>query len=273
MIRAEFILASAPEYRVARWCALGETWLDIEYPPGDEKIFLCPVNGRLKGPSIRLGIPIDLSLPQRISYPKAGLHRPQNPNCADMALIVNRLNQAVEIVENISKVCVLSVKELVSNIVLRTDRLHPFAMRSASSAAALGRTVIVNAQCGNVASLAEALVHEAIHTAVSIVELNCPLLSDPTAGEKAIIKSPWTGSELPLHAFLHACMVWFGLLNFWRLSQRGTTIFPHARSRVQEIETGFARLELKSCVNSYASIVSISGVKAIERISESVFLG
>lgn len=73
--------------------------------------------------------------------------------------------------------------------------------------------------------LAEALVHEAIHSYLDTTEF----CSEPPNGgahegwmsqsirenPNALIRSPWTKRELHYHAFVHAVFVWYGLLTFW----------------------------------------------------------
>jgi HEXXH motif-containing protein len=62
--------------------------------------------------------------------------------------------------------------------------------------------------------LANALVHEAIHSLLYMVELMEPFyVFEDRAFEVA---SPWTGNLLSLRSYVHACFVWFGLWNFWR---------------------------------------------------------
>lgn len=59
------------------------------------------------------------------------------------------------------------------------------------------------------------LVHEAIHSMIYKLELLVPLYQDERAAQELTARSPWSGRILPLHSFVHACFVWFGLRQFW----------------------------------------------------------
>jgi HEXXH motif-containing protein len=69
-----------------------------------------------------------------------------------------------------------------------------------------------------VGKLADAIIHEAIHNVIYKLELESGLHTDYDAALQASLTSPWSGQTLPLESFVHACFVWFGLLNFWNLN-------------------------------------------------------
>ena len=78
--------------------------------------------------------------------------------------------------------------------------------------------------------IADSLVHEAIHSFIYVVEEEQPFIPDRAAAETVKLISPWSGRALELHAFLHACFVWFGMWQFWRRAL-GSGVFPEARAR------------------------------------------
>ena len=86
---------------------------------------------------------------------------------------------------------------------------------SASNRAVVGSCVLANihAPADSVLMCTEALVHETIHQYLYKTELAdgnfCDLTEVPT------YRSPWTGNRIPLHSFVHACFVWYGLLTLW----------------------------------------------------------
>src|SRR5208337_3830771 len=101
---------------------------------------------------------------------------------------------------------------------------------SGSTIQYVGRSMFCNAHLTAIDSavLAEALVHEAIHSLLYMHELCEPWVRYEGLQDAIPIESPWTGSRLALRAFLHACFVWFGLVNFWTRAQRAS-IFPPRR--------------------------------------------
>src|SRR5262249_51245658 len=64
--------------------------------------------------------------------------------------------------------------------------------------------------------LADALVHESIHSFLFMLEeIVGEFVSAPSELEDIRIRSPWTGSELRLDSYVHACLVWYGLYWLW----------------------------------------------------------
>jgi HEXXH motif-containing protein len=68
--------------------------------------------------------------------------------------------------------------------------------------------------------LVDALVHESIHSLLYLVEAREPFYLSSVARRAYTARSPWTGRDLSLHSYVHACFVWFGLWNFWRQASR-----------------------------------------------------
>jgi hypothetical protein len=60
---------------------------------------------------------------------------------------------------------------------------------------------------------AEGLLHEAVHQYLYKVERDHGNFCD--LGESRRYRSPWSGNRIPLHSFVHASFVWFGLLTLW----------------------------------------------------------
>lgn len=84
-----------------------------------------------------------------------------------------------------------------------------------------GRTHIVVDDSGelHLADMVSALVHEAVHHYLYMLEFLHPLYMwrNPSDFEEARVTSPWTGVTLPLSSFCHALVVWHVLNRFWSL--------------------------------------------------------
>jgi hypothetical protein len=114
---------------------------------------------------------------------------------------------------------------------------------TASDQSTLGVTHLINTHVARktASEVASELVHEAIHQAVFRHELFSPLLADPELGLEQVT-SPWTGAVLDLHAYLHACFVWYGVASLWRLPA-AAALPPPGRQR-DVARDGFARRPL-----------------------------
>ena len=70
----------------------------------------------------------------------------------------------------------------------------------------------------DVAQLADALTHEAIHSFMFMFEeAHGKFVGPEIFGE--VVRSPWTGNTLRLDAYVHACTVWYGLYWLWTQAQ------------------------------------------------------
>jgi hypothetical protein len=158
---------------------------------------------------------------------------------------MEKLNEAAILVEAISPLAWSAVRRFTGNIVLRQDGRSPPTFRSASSAAAIGRCVLVNVASPSTSpvEVAEGIVHEAVHALTSCAELQEPLFRPVEGEDEHTVSSPWTGASLHEHAFLHACLVWFAIQRFWEAALTARILTGHASRRVDEIRDGFKRLD------------------------------
>ncbi len=265
-VTAEYILDQRPEMHVDHWSALGDVWLGEAPPAPHAPVLHRRGDGRYQAPALACGIPIDLSLPAVVAYPAAGVPDPQFAGVRDTAASVARLDGAMTRIAGASAAMREAVTDLVSNIVLRRDPAAPRRLQSASSAAALGRIVLVNAhaRANTEALLAEVLLHEATHTAVSTVELAAPLVCDAASLMRCCIPSPWTGASLPVHAFLHACLVWFALSGFWARMEHTA----EAAERLDFIRQGFETLAVDGTVAPYRDRLHRDAIPLLHAVRE-----
>ena len=89
---------------------------------------------------------------------------------------------------------------------------------------------------GRIERLTEALVHEAMHLQLSLVERRVPLVESDRADTLAF--SPWRGSARPVRGVLHALYVFVVVQRLWRYATRRTScgLDPQfAKARVRAI--------------------------------------
>ena len=75
--------------------------------------------------------------------------------------------------------------------------------------------------------IAEALVHEAIHSLLYMQERCHPWVPAELYAPVPRVVSPWRGRNLALRPFLQACFVWYGILQFWGKATTTGTLRPH----------------------------------------------
>jgi hypothetical protein len=121
---------------------------------------------------------------------------------------------------------------LVANLVVdpQIDRFSSGSMNQY-----IGRSIFWNAHepSVGVGTVAEGLVHEAVHSLLFMHDVCTPWLPRNVDTEERVV-SPWSGAELQVEPFLQACFVWYALLHFWALASR-SGVFPDER-----VELGLA---------------------------------
>lgn len=146
------------------------------------------------------------------------------------------------------------------------------ALRSTSAAEAtsfsspnyIGRVNILNPQLLDEALLAEALVHESIHSFLFMLHEQGSFwgLSASAPGTPGGVVSPWSGRELPVSAYVQACCVWYGLLNFWALACTTGTKLPRRAfpRRLGQTLKGFLRGPLLDKIDPGSRDLLLPGV-------------
>jgi hypothetical protein len=107
----------------------------------------------------------------------------------------------------------------------------------------VGRSIFCNAHLPTVgtAVLAESLVHEAIHSLLSMYEADEPWFPEADSfSPESAVASPWTGARLSLRTFLQACFVWYGLAHLWTVARRSSPFPPdQVDERARQARRGF----------------------------------
>jgi hypothetical protein len=128
-----------------------------------------------------------------------------------------------------------------------------------------------------VEALADAIVHEAVHTAIYLWEHRYePLIHKDDSS--TLIPSPWTGNPLSKDNLIQAIFVWAGLLRFWSLPAHHS---ENARALRNKAQSGFATPGVEQFIlantdvihqdalSCYLTLVQpiVSTPKALERVA------
>jgi len=216
-------------------------------------------------PRLACGVALDLSLPDQLRFPSAGLWVARSPSGEELSATVKHLDGALSFMAQMHPFGHQIFTRLVSNIVVRHDAGRPQDCWGASSGIAIGRVVIVNALAQPDARvLGEILLHEATHCAIDCAELHVPLWrTDELANEAVFLTSPWSGNELTAHAFAHACIVWAVLLHYWTACQQHYGVDTGSQARRAYIEKGFRKLEREMALRQALAPLSSKALQAV----------
>ena len=161
------------------------------------------------------------------SFPGHAALRPYDTEEARAAQ--NQLQQNLDLVRVVSKAAADMIENCIQLIILRKDVADPTRFSSSSWPGCAGLMGLSNIQGPNRDNGwgVDALVHELVHSLLYMIECFEPFYLNRRASLAHTAISPWSGKELKLHSFVHACFVWFALLCFWNLAAR-SNCFPEA---------------------------------------------
>lgn len=171
----------------------------------------------VRAPLLAGKVPIDFDSPNVANAQETRDHREYLKYSPDeQALICERLEEALKLIETVSENAASLIKTFIKVIV---PLKPPTGYGSTSQCRIPGRVLLSGVERCSLAALASSMVHEAMHQLLYIIEFNGSFITPDPDANTARAKSLWTGRDLPLHSFIHACFIWYGLSNFWAQAQ------------------------------------------------------
>jgi hypothetical protein len=118
----------------------------------------------------------------------------------------------------------------------------------------------------DLAVLVDALIHESIHSFLfTCEEVETKFIVHPVQAEQQKILSPWSESELRLPAYVHACIVWYGL--YWLWIRAVDSISPKRRREMQDRAfAGFTKRPVSNGLVSSTHLLSPAVTKLLLEI-------
>ncbi len=239
-LNAESLVNSRGRVTVQHWTALGDKcyagtcggvgvpWTDgQERQPGES--FQAPVVA---------GIPVDFFSPNVFSAKTTTGASSETEYLEftpeERASVCSRLEDAITCVRAVSESAARVVMDFVKVII-------PIKIRagygSTSKRSFPGRVILRGIERASAAIVAEALIHEAIHQLMYVLEYEGPFVIEDLSER---VRSAWTGRPLLIDAFFHACFVWYGLAQFWALAgASGAFSSDEVRSALDRCGAGF----------------------------------
>jgi len=250
----------------AVWSVLGDGWLD-----GDGRFVSGPALGGL--PSMDAGSPHALAIDLEGVTDEVFEARARYDS-REVGRVLAHLADVREEMTPIAPDVLEFVVAFTKVLVLQPDPEAPTSFSTGSSAQYVGRSVFGNPHLDSVdaALLAEGLVHEAIHSYMYMSERLEPWVTDAGLyGPEHRTLSPWTGNPLPLRAYLQACFVWYGLLNFWaRAIDTNAFGRDRSRDRLTQAARGFLVGDVLAPVEPFRAGISPELLDVIEQIEGEV---
>ena len=205
-----------------------------------ENHFVWNENRSFVAPRIASKIVIDFFSPSYDSAKNNGFPAEYLEYSADERRVVHeRLSTAYETISKVSSVPAQLIRDFVKVLVPHKVQ-HGHGSTSQTSVP--GRVLIRGAETSSLAWLISSLVHEAIHQLLYVLEFAGSFIVTDVERKSLVVRvnSLWTGRELAMHSFFHACFVWYGLANFW----------SRARNRS---DLGISRSDVEAELNRAAS--------------------
>jgi hypothetical protein len=132
------------------------------------------------------------------------------------SLIMAKVERAFSALDAAAPEAHAFVLRLSKVLVVRVDEGGDGHYTAASTRTAIGRPILRNPHRADVGieEIADGVVHETIHAAIDLIELERPIVCD-TAALDHRCRSLWTGRSLDLNTYVQACFVWCGLWHLW----------------------------------------------------------
>lgn len=197
------------------WTALGDFFVTNKV--GD---FNAPRMGNwgpdvnVRAPRLKQLIPVDAVSPN--------LNDTSSPNIAfephtpeEFAAVAQKLEAAMDVVDSVARASAQMIKRCVKVVIAVGTTEN--GVGSSSQYSLPGQVLLRSSATSPEAEIASALVHEAIHQVLFVLESGERFVNEkalPAAHMKIV--SPWSGRQLKIHSYFHACFVWYGLVTFWR---------------------------------------------------------
>jgi hypothetical protein len=220
--------------------------------------------------SLSLNIPVDFVSPFTRSQQMEKDHGPYTDFSEPEKLVsLNKFESAIEGLEQACSESVVLIK-LFTRVIIGRKSLAQ--MGSISIPEYIGATIIANPHrtITDPLRLIEGMVHEAIHHMLYSFEvIKGPFIPTQKIEQEFQAVSPWSGRKLNPRQYVHACFVWFGLLNLWR---RCKNVAAFSQVRIDEslaqASSGFNVGSLLDPLSDVKSQISVELQAALRDIQQ-----
>ena len=231
-LQAELCRSTSRRAEQPLWTALG----DLYIPPSSDR-------QPSRAPHLFDSIAVDFDSPH------SGISMPGGPERLDpiphahRTQVVKNLVDAMCGIEHVAPHAADLILTTTKAIACKRDLIDRHSFGSSSWSWQIGKVGLSNPDLDSVTveMLANALVHESIHSILYMIEVHKPFICLKEA-ERTQITSPWSQRSLYLPSFLHACFVWFGLFSFWERA-RGVGVFNEHESQILHTRSGAGFLD------------------------------
>jgi|GEM_PF-3533024 len=144
---------------------------------------------------------------------------------------------------------------------------------SGSNGLYIGRVVMCNLENTPLELIAEALVHEAAHGYLYMLETLQPWMPSQEHSRELgpSVPSCWTGNHISLRSFSQAVFVWYSLYNFWKAAQAKGLYRPEfVANRIQFIENGFEKLDMPHLQNLAKGTIPKPTMAVFQQLKSSI---
>lgn len=243
--------------------ALGDFYYSGDAPGGGS-----PKANAVRSPRLAGTIPIDFASPnvadaQETDEKKEYLSYSEE----EKAAVCERLSETLRRIELVSEATARLIKQRVK-VIIPLKRAGGGA-GSTSQPRYPGRVLLRGVEISSYGAIASGLVHEAMHQVLYILEWGGPFIIEDPDMRAVQIKSVWTGRDLPLHSFIHACFIWYGLSQFWSLARSKDALDPADITRqLRRSLSGFRERNPVEYLAPYAGMLRYDVLKVAQTLRD-----
>ncbi|QTE21990.1 hypothetical protein [Polaribacter cellanae] len=179
----------------------------------------------------------------------------QNYDHEEFESIIQKLEVSISPLKGTCQNVLDFIQKFTLTIIPKKHKENYFS--SGSNGLYIGRTVLSNLHITSKELIVEALVHEAVHSYLYMIEVLKPWMPDFESSRKFgnQVASFWTGNLISVRSFTQAVFIWYSLYNFWKIC-KDKSLYDEGfiNNRLNFITKGFERLKLNE-IEKMTSIV------------------
>ncbi|CAL2075827.1 hypothetical protein [Tenacibaculum sp. 190524A02b] len=150
-----------------------------------------------------------------------------------------------------------------TNVLMLKKTIDENMFTSGTDSTHINRVIITNAHTVEDEVIADAMIHEAIHGTLTIIDV---FNEWQPSRKKSLefgrnIYSPWTNNLLTIRNLVQAVYVWYGLYNFWS-TRPANFNQDYIEKRIVYIENGFKKMN----ITPYKEIINPTTYKELSSI-------
>jgi hypothetical protein len=184
---------------------------------------------------------------------------------------LKKLQLALEQINNLCPIAYFHICDTIDILALR-ERQSSIDFETGTFSGCAGLVLFTNIHLGTLQDYMEGLIHEAVHCTLYRYEAVFGDFILDHSYQDCPVKSPWSGKDIRLHSFIHACIVWYAIFNFWKVNKQNILEIEETSFRISTAHKGFFQSPASKIIARYHRIIDPGILKVLVNIEKEMLL-